>query len=478
MRRPARRRPRTSRTCRSPSPTATTRRCSRPRRRSPPRAGAKVTVFDAANDPKKQLAAAPDGDRGEAVRRDHRPADLRAAAAPDGQAGDQGGDQGREHRPDPRHEPGHGSAAGARHVRATSSSSRRRSARSRASSLVAACAKLKASPCTVGYLYSVKVSSLDTAIRKGFNAATAGHNIKVVAEGETFYKPANALKAAQTMLQAQPDINVIMGADQGATGAQQALNGKKNVTLIGYGGGGVGLARGEVGRLVRHGRCSGRRPRAAGDAVRAQGGQAPARAAAASTSSRACRTAASSRRRTPPSSRLSGRGSTVPAPTTRVVRTSSSWTSPSTSAASRRSAASRSTSPAAPSTPSSARTEPASRRSAASSPARSRRDGGRLRLRRRAGLLPLAARGARAQGGGDRAGAVGRPAADRRRERLSRRRAAHRRGRCAAGSSTPPTTSSPPARASSSPATRRPAGSAPPSSRRSRSCARSRATRS
>jgi ribose transport system substrate-binding protein len=106
--------------------------------------------------------------------------------------------------------------------------------------VVAACAALKANPCKVGYLYSVKVSSLDTAIRNGFNAATKGHNIQVVAEGETFYNPANALKAAQTMLQAQPDMNVIVGADQGATGAQQALNGQK-VTLIGYGGGAVGL---------------------------------------------------------------------------------------------------------------------------------------------------------------------------------------------------------------------------------------------
>jgi ribose transport system substrate-binding protein len=104
----------------------------------------------------------------------------------------------------------------------------------------AACASLKANPCKVGYMYSVKVSSLDTAIRKAFDKATAGHGVKVVAEGETFYNPANALKAAQTMLQAQPDMNVIVGADQGATGAQQALNGKK-VTLIGYGGGGVGL---------------------------------------------------------------------------------------------------------------------------------------------------------------------------------------------------------------------------------------------
>jgi ribose transport system substrate-binding protein len=103
-----------------------------------------------------------------------------------------------------------------------------------------ACASLNANPCKVGYLYSVKVSSLDTAIKKAFDAATAGHNVQVVAEGETFYNPANALKAAQTMLQAHSDLNVIVGADQGATGAQQALNGQK-VTLIGYGGGGVGL---------------------------------------------------------------------------------------------------------------------------------------------------------------------------------------------------------------------------------------------
>ena len=113
--------------------------------------------------------------------------------------------------------------------------------------VVKACAALKKNPCKVGYLYSVKVSSLDTAIRKGFDAVTAGHGIQVVAEGETFYNPANALKASQTMLQAQQDMDVIVGADQGATGAEQALNGKK-VTLIGYGGGGVGLKAVKQGR--------------------------------------------------------------------------------------------------------------------------------------------------------------------------------------------------------------------------------------
>lgn len=113
--------------------------------------------------------------------------------------------------------------------------------------VVQACKANKLNPCNVGYLYSVKVSSLDTAIRKGFNSVIAGHNIKVVAEGETFYQPANALKAAQTMLSARSDINLIVGADQGATGAEQALGGRK-VVLVGYGGGGVGLKAVAQGR--------------------------------------------------------------------------------------------------------------------------------------------------------------------------------------------------------------------------------------
>jgi ribose transport system substrate-binding protein len=102
-------------------------------------------------------------------------------------------------------------------------------------------------PCKVGYMYSVKVSSLDTAIRKGFDAVTQGHNIQVVAEGQTFYTPSVALQAAQTMLQGHPDINLIVGADQAATGAEQALNGKK-VTLVGYGGGRVGLNKVKAGK--------------------------------------------------------------------------------------------------------------------------------------------------------------------------------------------------------------------------------------
>jgi ribose transport system substrate-binding protein len=114
--------------------------------------------------------------------------------------------------------------------------------------VVQACRTQKLNPCNVGYLYSVKVSSLDTAIRNGFNSVIRSvPSIRVVAEGETFYQHAQALKAAQTMLQARSDINVIVGADQGATGAEIALAGKRLV-LIGYGGGAVGLKAVASGR--------------------------------------------------------------------------------------------------------------------------------------------------------------------------------------------------------------------------------------
>jgi ribose transport system substrate-binding protein len=114
--------------------------------------------------------------------------------------------------------------------------------------VVRACRANNLNPCNVGYLYSVKVSSLDTAIRKGFDAVIKSvPSIRVVAEGETFYQHAVALKAAQTMLQARSDINLIVGADQGATGAEQARAGR-DLVLVGYGGGRVGLNAVKAGR--------------------------------------------------------------------------------------------------------------------------------------------------------------------------------------------------------------------------------------
>lgn len=118
--------------------------------------------------------------------------------------------------------------------------------------VVKACTDMKANPCTIGYIYSVKAAALDTTLRKAFDEATASHpEIKVVGEGESFYTTALGLKASQDILQAHPDVSVIVGADQAITGAVQAVDAagvKGKVALVGYGGGAIalqGIASGE-----------------------------------------------------------------------------------------------------------------------------------------------------------------------------------------------------------------------------------------
>ena len=110
--------------------------------------------------------------------------------------------------------------------------------------VVQACAQFSFNPCKVGFMYNVKVAALDQALRKTFDGVISSHpEIKVVAEGEAFYQPQFGLSATQDMLQAQPDINVIVSADQGITGAITAVEDAKKtgkIVLIGYGGGGLG----------------------------------------------------------------------------------------------------------------------------------------------------------------------------------------------------------------------------------------------
>ena len=108
------------------------------------------------------------------------------------------------------------------------------------------------SPCNVGYIWSVKAAALDATLRTAFDKATSVNpNIKVVAEGESFYTTPAGLKAAQDMLAAHPEINVITGADQAITGALQAVQDASladKVKLVGYGGGDVafkGIKSGE-----------------------------------------------------------------------------------------------------------------------------------------------------------------------------------------------------------------------------------------
>jgi len=105
--------------------------------------------------------------------------------------------------------------------------------------VVQACKTKNLNPCNVGYLYDIKASALDVAIHGAFaKAIAADPSVKVVAQGQSFFSPTVGLTAVQNMLQANPNLNLIVGSDQGIEGGAQALTtahktGK--VILVGYG---------------------------------------------------------------------------------------------------------------------------------------------------------------------------------------------------------------------------------------------------
>lgn len=106
--------------------------------------------------------------------------------------------------------------------------------------VVAACKAKHLHPCNVGYMYDIKASALDGAIRSGFNQAIrSDHSIKIVAEGQDFFTPTDGFSAAQNMLTADPSINLIAASDQGIEGASR-LSGHK-LTFVGFGGSAAGL---------------------------------------------------------------------------------------------------------------------------------------------------------------------------------------------------------------------------------------------
>jgi len=95
-------------------------------------------------------------------------------------------------------------------------------------------------PCKVAYLEGFKALPLDNARTAAVKAAlTSAPNVQIVASVEGGYTQATGLKAAQNVLQAHPDINVMIGSSQAIAGATQAIKdaglaGK--IALIGNGG--------------------------------------------------------------------------------------------------------------------------------------------------------------------------------------------------------------------------------------------------
>ena len=104
-----------------------------------------------------------------------------------------------------------------------------------------ACTAHHLNPCNIGYLDDIKASALDVALSQAFDGAIAGHStVSIVAEGQDFFTPSIGLAAVQTMLQANPNINLIVGSDQGIEGAVQAVDPSK-VVLVGYGASVAGI---------------------------------------------------------------------------------------------------------------------------------------------------------------------------------------------------------------------------------------------
>jgi ribose transport system substrate-binding protein len=102
-----------------------------------------------------------------------------------------------------------------------------------------------ASPCKIALVHNYIGDEPDAEITKTFDAGIAkDSNASIVANGDGLYTPSVALTFVANTLVANPDLNVIVGADQDCEGAQSALTSAKNtsVKLVCYGASATGIA--------------------------------------------------------------------------------------------------------------------------------------------------------------------------------------------------------------------------------------------
>jgi ribose transport system substrate-binding protein len=107
-------------------------------------------------------------------------------------------------------------------------------------------------PCDVVYFYGIKGIPLDVAVKQGFDAATEGSTVNVVAEGEGSYLgPDEGLAQMQDILVGTTDFDVVVGSDQSMQGAELALMDRDmldEVKIIGFGGTAYGVEAVKDGR--------------------------------------------------------------------------------------------------------------------------------------------------------------------------------------------------------------------------------------
>jgi ribose transport system substrate-binding protein len=114
---------------------------------------------------------------------------------------------------------------------------------------VEACKDVKPT-CDVAYLEGFKTLPLDNARTDAVKAALEeGSNVEIVASLEGGYTEESGLKAAQNVLQAHPDVDVMIGSSQAIAGAEQAVeDADAEVQLIGNGGSRQAVAAVKEGR--------------------------------------------------------------------------------------------------------------------------------------------------------------------------------------------------------------------------------------
>lgn len=102
-----------------------------------------------------------------------------------------------------------------------------------------------ANPCQIALVHNYTGYEPDSEITKTFDAGIAkDSSASIVANGDGLYTPSVALTFVADTLVANPNLNVIVGADQDCEGAQSALTTAKNTTvkLVCYGASATGIA--------------------------------------------------------------------------------------------------------------------------------------------------------------------------------------------------------------------------------------------
>lgn len=102
---------------------------------------------------------------------------------------------------------------------------------------VAACKKTAPNPCKVAYLEGFKSLPLDNARTKAVaNVLNVAPGVKLVMSVEGGYTNDSGRKAMQDVLQAHPDVNVVIGSSQAIAGAAQVAGANSKIAFIGNGG--------------------------------------------------------------------------------------------------------------------------------------------------------------------------------------------------------------------------------------------------